>query len=842
MELDKDYDIAQIEGECHELWEKERIYRWDPDGEGPVFSVDTPPPYVSAAHLHVGHAMSYAQAEFVVRYKRMKGHRVYYPMGFDDNGLPTERYVEQKFDIKPGTISRTDFIKLCLEETRAGAQVYKELWKALGLSVDWDETYSTIDPRCQRTSQKSFLELARAGLVERRNDPILWCTHCRTSLSQADLESMDRKGKIWDVAFHAPDGTDLVIATTRPELIPACVAMYFHPEDARYQHLKGGEAIVPVFGHRVPIKTDPSVDPSFGTGLMMVCTFGDVEDVEKWRRDGLDLRIVVDEGGRMNELGGEFKGLELPAARKRIAERLAETGDLRGEKTLDQSVSIHERCSTPIEFAVVPQWFIKVLEHRDAFLKRGEELAWYPEWMNVRFKDWVNGLKWDWNISRQRFYGVPFPVWFCASCGAHVLADEKDLPVDPTESAPPVLSCGECGGTVFRPEQDVMDTWMTSSGTPLINAKWAFDEPERTAALYPMTVRVQAFEIIRTWLFYTVVKSHFHTDSLPWRDVMISGWGLNEQGKKISKRDLQKSTDASGYNRYDPYQVIQKYGADSLRYWATGAGLGYDLRYNERDVKAGKRLLTKLWNASRFGLMYLEGFDFGSELPLGERTAVDQWVWHHANVTLQKVSDAFERYDFGTAREAIDRFFWHHFCDNWLEMIKDRFWTRDAYTDRERLSAQVTLVRTLRLVLAMYAPFVPHVTEALYQRIFRGFEGTVSLHVSAWPDVDAAALAKVEAGDRLIEVLGAVRHQRTQLRLANSRRLESLTLEVPEAWAAQIGPILTELQAAVRADAIGFGAGEVESNVEGVRLTLVPAPEAEGGDAAQSSSSSSSEA
>ena len=827
MELDKDYDIAQVERECQELWEREGIYRWDPDGEGEVFSVDTPPPYVSAAHLHVGHAMSYAQAEFIVRFKRMQGHRVYYPMGFDDNGLPTERYVETTYDIKPGTMHRGDFIKLCLEETRKGAQVYKELWQALGLSVDWTQTYSTINERCQRTSQRSFIELHEQGLVERRNDPILWCTSCRTSLSQADLETIDRKGKLWDVAFRAPDGSDLVISTTRPELIPACVAMYFHPEDGRYTHLLGSKATVPIFGHEVPIKTDPSVDPSFGTGLMMVCTFGDIEDVEKWRRDGLDLRIVVGREGRTNELAGEFSGLELPAARKRIVERLKESGELRGERVVDQAVGVHERCSTPIEFAVVPQWFINVLDHREEFLARGEELRWFPEFMQVRFKDWVNGLKWDWNISRQRFYGVPFPVWYCGSCQAPIVADKASLPVDPLEQPAPVSACPACGSADIVPENDVMDTWMTSSGTALINADWATDDAQRMAQLYPMTVRVQAFEIIRTWLFYSVVKSHFHTQSVPWRDVMISGWGLNEQGKKISKRDLQKSTDANGFNRYDPYQVIQKYGADSLRYWATGAGLGYDLRYNERDVKAGKRLLIKLWNASRFGLMYLDGFDLGTELPLSERTVVDRWIWHHANRTLARVTAALEAYDFSTSRDAADRFFWHYLCDNYLEMIKDRFWSREAYSDAERLSAQVTLVETLRLVLSMYAPFVPHVTEALYQRIFREHEGTVSLHVTRWPGVDGEALAAVEDGDRLIEVLGAVRHQRTQLRLPNSARLASLTLQVPAEWEPQLAPILTELKAAVRADAIGFGEGEVESSVEGLRLTLVPVPQAE---------------
>ncbi len=824
--LDKHYDFREVEPRWQAYWEQEGIFRFDPNAPGEIFSVDTPPPYVSAAHLHVGHAMSYAQAEFLVRFHRMRGRNVFYPMGFDDNGLPTERYVEKKYDIAPGSMKRSDFVALCLEETRKGAKTYEKLWRALGLSVDWTQTYSTIDARCQRISQFSFLDLYRRGLIERRNDPIQWCPFCRTSLAQADIEFVDRKTYLHDVAFSAPDGRDLVISTTRPELIPACVALYFHPDDSRYADLRGGRARVPLFDYDVPILTDETVDPAFGTGLMMVCTFGDTADVEKFRKDRLDLRLVVGRDGKLTELAGPFAGKTTTEARKAIVKALDEAGRLRGSKLIDQSVGVHDRCSTPIEFNVAPQWFIRVLDFKEDFLRRGDELRWFPEFMKPRYRDWVQGLKWDWNISRQRFYGVPFPVWYCASCDEVIAARAEDLPVDPTEQAPPVSKCPRCGATEFRPEPDVMDTWMTSSLTPQINAWWAHPGKERMDLLFPMTVRVQAFEIIRTWLFYSVVKAHFHQDSVPWHDVMISGWGLNEKGRKISKRDLSKSTSPDGFNRYDPYHVIQKYGADSLRYWATGASLGHDLRYTERDVKAGKRLLTKLWNASRFALMYLEGFDPNTDVPLAERTATDRWVWHRLHVTVERTTRALEAYDFAPAREAIDRFFWRDFCDNYLEMIKDRFWLPERFSDAERLSAQVTLYATLRHVLALYAIFLPHITEELYQRIYRPHEGARSLHVTRWPEVDPSALAPVSEADALIELLGAVRQQRTAMRLPNSRRLQRVVVDAPEAFRTAIESIRSDAYAALRTAELAFGPASGPTDIEGVRVDIEPAPEA----------------
>ena len=825
--IPKEFDHLLMEERCKELWEEAGIYRYDPAAEGEIFSVDTPPPYVSAAHLHVGHAMSYTQAEIIVRYHRMRGRKIFYPMGFDDNGLPTERFVEKKHQINKRKTTRSEFRALCLEETRQGAAIYEKLWRSLGLSVDWSMRYSTIDDHCRHTSQKSFIDLYRKGRIYRSNEPVLWDTHFETALAQADLDSVARKGKLHDIAFQSPAGDDLVISTTRPELIPACVGLYCNPTDERYQHLRGQSAVVPLSGGRqVPILTDEDVEKDFGTGLMMVCTFGDSEDVKRWKRDGLDTRLTIDRNGRMNELAGAQQGKTIEEARKLIVKDLQEADCYRGVKSVEQNVSVAERSGVPVEFQMVPQWFIRVMDLKDELLARSGEIRWHPDWMKIRLDQWIDGLKFDWNISRQRFYGVPMPVWFCKGCGEVVVADEGKLPVDPLEDAAPVAACAACGGTELEGDPDVMDTWMTSSLTPLINANWAGSEGRKgDMGVYPMTVRVQAFEIIRTWLFYTVVKSHLHTGGLPWRDTMISGWGLNEQGKKISKRDLEKHTGADGYNRYEPYAVIERFGADALRYWAAGSNLGTDTRFNERDVKNGRRVVVKLWNAARFVGMQLEGFDPRAErIPFAERTPEDRWALTELNRILPAVTEAFEGYSYSVARQAIDTFFREVFTDDYLEMVKDRFWHPDRYTQAERDSARATMWETLRAILSLYAPFLPFVTDDLYQRLYRAYEDTVSLHVSPWPAYDPARTERVPEMDIISGILRAVRRLRTERRISQTRQLAKVIIDAsgasPEVVQA-IRDLAPTLQAVVRAEELAFGDAEHATELEGVKVDLV---------------------
>ena len=817
MELGE-YDHRAVEAAVRELWEAHDIYRYDRGGDGPVFSVDTPPPYVSAAHLHVGHAMSYSQPDFIVRYRRMRGERVFYPIGFDDNGLPTERYVEQAHGVRAVDMPRAEFNALCLAETGRVAERYEDLWRRLGLSVDWSLRYSTIDARCQRTAQTSFVTLHQAGYLRRAEDPILWCPEDRTSLAQADVEDLERTSRLHTIRFGGD--RDLLIATTRPELLPACVALYHHPADTRYAGLE--RATVPLFGYEVPVRTDESVDPEYGTGLMMVCTFGDSEDVLKWRRDHLDLRLVVEPDGRLGELAGEFAGLTLAQGRSAIVKALDEAGLLVSSEPVRQVVGVHERCQTPVEFQIRPQWFIAVREHADRFRARAAELEWIPPFMRRRLEDWIDGLKWDWNITRQRRYGVPFPVWFCAACSAPVLARLEDLPVDPLADKPPVSSCPSCGGGELVPDPDVMDTWMTSSLTPQVNDGWASVRVGTDPALAPMSMRVQAFEIIRTWLFYSVVQSELLFGRVPWRTALISGWGLSEQGKKLSKRDLDKSTGPDGYNRYVPDDVMGKYGADAVRLWATRGRIGTDLRYNEKDIRTGRKFAVKLWNVGRFLSMNLGDLDVSAPAtapPPGERDIVDRWVLSHLADTVAEATAAFGTHDYMQAHQAASRMFWSVYCDRYLEMIKDRI---GASGDRD--SARWTLWESFRVLLGLFAPFAPFVTERMYQQFYRTHEGAISLHLTRWPEPDErwrGDRPAVEAVDQLTVILDATRALRSGLRLGNSARLSRLTVQAHDARARSLLDQIGEpLRVAARADALVLGPAEHPSGVDGITVGI----------------------
>ncbi len=819
-----EYDHQVVEAAARALWESHDVYRYDRDGHGPVFSVDTPPPYVSAAHLHVGHAMSYSQPDFIVRYRRMRGERVFYPIGFDDNGLPTERYVEQAYGVRAVDMPRAEFVALCLAETQRTAERYEDLWRRLGLSLDWSLRYSTIDPRCQRTAQTSFIKLHEAGYLRRVQDPILWCPEDQTSLAQADVEDLERTSRLHTIRF----GEGLEVATTRPELLPACVALYHHPADARYAGLE--RATVPLFGYEVPVLADEDVDPDYGTGLMMVCTFGDSEDVLRWRRDHLALRLVLQPDGRLGELAGEFAGLTVTQGRSAIVKALDEAGLLVSSVPIRQVVGVHERCQTPVEFQIRPQWFIAVRENADRFRARAAELEWIPPFMRRRLEDWIDGLKWDWNITRQRRYGVPFPVWFCASCDGPVLARLEDLPVDPLTDKPPLEACPSCGSGALAADPDVMDTWMTSSLTPQINDGWALGGTD--PALAPMSMRVQAFEIIRTWLFYSVVQSELLFGRVPWRTALISGWGLSEQGKKLSKRDLDRSTGPDGYNRYVPDDVMGRYGADALRLWATRGRIGTDLRYNEKDVRTGRKFTVKLWNVGRFLSLHLGELSGAAPEP-GERDIVDRWVLSHLAEAIDEATAAFEAHDYMQAHQAASRMFWSIYCDRYIEMIKDRVGdgagpdgtgpdsTDPEYPDRD--SARWTLWESFRVLLGLFAPFAPFLTEHMYQRFYRQHEAAVSLHLTSWPAADPRWRSDRSAVDQLAVILDATRVLRSGLRLGNSARLSQLIVQAHDEHAgALLDQIAEPLRVAARADEVVRGPAEHPSGVDGITVGIIP--------------------
>ncbi len=800
----KNYDYQTVEKKISQYWEDNNIYKFDPsDKDKAVYSVDTPPPYVSSAHLHVGHVMSYSQAEFIIRYKRMKGFNVFYPMGFDDNGLPTERYVEKKYKINKSKITRQEFIDLCLKETKAGIEIYKSLWKSVGISADYGLSYSTIDERCRKTAQKSFLDLYGKGLIERRNEPILWCPQCRTSLAQADVILEEFSGVLYDIEFKSAEGGSLIISTTRPELLGGCVAVYANPADERYRFLEGQSVKTPLYNKNVPVKYDESVDMSYGTGLMMVCTWGDAEDVKKWKEHNLDTAIIIDRAGRLNELSGDYTGLNVKDAKKNIVEDLRKMSLIKAEKPLGHNVGVHDRCMSPVEFILAEQWFIKILDGKDKFIDAGSQMTWHPEFMKARYDEWINNLKWDWNISRQRFYGVPFPVWYCPECGEAVTASENELPVDPAVSLPKIGKCPKCGGNKFEPEPDVMDTWMTSSLTPLINSLWAYEDAESKKLyniIYPMGLRPQAQEIIRTWLFYTVVKSIYHTGELPFKDIMISGWGLDKNGKKMSK---------SLGNFVSPEEITAKYSADALRYWASRANLGQDLRFNEEDVANGRRLSIKIWNAVRFLITNVEP-EFNpyenniTELGLSR---IDEWILTELENTVKSCGNYMESYDYSLCLRTLQDFFYNSYCDNYLEIIKNVFWDEsEENTARKKSVLNVMYFVSLNFI-KIFAPFMPFITEELYLTFYKRYEKAQSIHLSPWPEFRSELIFgdSVKASEILLNILNASRKLRTNLNLHQNHKINKILIQTLNAdYVGIINEISGDIRSAVRAERAVF--------------------------------------
>lgn len=760
LEIPKHYDFKIIEPKIQDFWNSNRIYRFNPEGKNPVFSVDTPPPTVSG-NLHIGHIFSYTQAEAIVRYFRMKGYNILYPMGFDDNGLPSERLTEKEHNIKGSDMPRSDFIELCLETTDKFIKKFAHLWKRLGFSIEWDRTYSTIDSKSRRISQRSFIQLYNSGKIYRKSAPALFCTECMTSFAQAEIETVDRPSVFHDILFSDEKGNNYTISTTRPELLPACVAVFVHPDDTRNRSLIGKKLKVPLFDHYVKVISDYRVDIDKGTGIVMCCTFGDKTDIDWWQHYDLPLREAVSFDGRMTGIAKKYEGLHLKKARKMIVDDLKANSLITDSKHIIHPVGTHERCGTDVEYLTVPQWFIRVLDSKELLINFCNQVEWYPDYMKYRFINWVENLEWDWCISRQRYFGVPFPLWYCRQCGDVILADESSLPMDPL-STHPEKNCKKCGSREAIPENDVMDTWATSSMTPLIVSQW-MEENDLTPKVFPLTLRPQAHEIIRTWAFYSMVKSVFHFNSIPWKKAMISGFVVAE---KKSKEKISKS---KGNAPSSPEELLDIYGADTLRYWACSAKLGSDYTFNEQDLKSARKLLTKIWNASRFCLSHLGNYTKTERksIHLLYDTA-DLWIFSKISQIIKKVDGYLNIFEFGIAKNELERFFWNTFCDNYLEIVKDRLYHPEIHGKNSHLAACTALYHILFAVLRMFSPFLPHIAEELYQIIFRKHEEYQSIHLSKFPDESEFPFDNSASllGDNLIYSVSLIRRFRTENQLS----------------------------------------------------------------------------
>jgi valyl-tRNA synthetase len=802
--------LEGLEAKWHARWDAEGVYRFDrsrPREE--VFSIDTPPPTVSGS-LHVGHVFSYTHTDVVARYKRMRGYAVFYPMGWDDNGLPTERRVQNYYGVRcdpslpydpgfappesPGkqaiSVSRPNFIELCTQLTGQDEQAFERLWKQLGLSVDWSMTYATIGRRSQRISQLAFLRLLARGQAYQLEAPTLWDVDFRTAVAQAELEDREVPGAYHRIRFARADGEGHVeIDTTRPELIPACVALVAHPDDARYQPLFGTEVLTPLFGVRVPIRAHTLADPEKGTGIAMICTFGDLTDVTWWRELGLPVRSVIEPNGTFRAVAWGSPGWEASdpdaaqaryaplagrgagQARKAVVEQLQETGDLMAEpRPIVHAVKFFEKGDRPLEIVTSRQWFIRTMDQREALLRRGRELQWHPPYMRARFENWVEGLNGDWCISRQRFFGVPFPVWYPLDAGGRpdygtpLVPDEARLPVDPSTDVPDgyvEAQRDQPGG--FMADPDVMDTWATSSLTPQIASCWE-EDPDLFARVFPMDVRPQAHDIIRTWLFSTVLRAHLEHDALPWHTATISGWVLDPDRKKMSK---------SKGNVVTPLGLLEEHGSDAVRYWAASGRPGADTAFDTGQMRVGRRLAIKLLNAAKFALSRPE--------PLGAiTTPVDRGLLTGLAALVQDATDDLDAFNYTRALERTETFFWN-FCDNYLELVKARRY--GEHDEAGAASANAAMLVTLKTLLRLFAPYLPYATEEVWSWWQEG-----SVHRATWPTSDEV-LEAIGAPDHDAErtlamatfVLGEVRRTKSEARKPLRTPVVDLLVEAPAA-------------------------------------------------------------
>ncbi len=832
--------VDGLEQRWVDAWEAQRTYRFDrTKTREQIYSIDTPPPTVSGS-LHVGHVFSYTHTDCIARYKRMRGFEVFYPMGWDDNGLPTERRVQNYFGVrcdpslpydagfqppeKPDAkrqvpVSRRNFIELCEQLTTEDEEAFEALWRRLGLSVDWTQTYQTIDANARATSQAAFLRNLARGEAYQQEAPTLWDVTFQTAVAQAELEDRERDGNFYRVSFHGDE--PVFIETTRPELLAACVALVAHPDDERYQPLFGSTVRTPVFGVEVPVLSHGLADPEKGSGIAMICTFGDTTDVTWWRELDLPTRAIIGWDGRLHRetpawLGSDgarqayerIAGATAFTAKQTMVELLRESGDLHGDpRPTKQQVKFYEKGDKPLEIVSTRQWYLRN-GGRDAALRakllaRGAELQWHPTHMQVRYRNWVEGLAGDWLVSRQRFFGVPIPVWYRIDphgepeYDAPLLPADADLPVDPSSDCPPGFredQRGQPGGFIGDP--DIMDTWATSSLTPQIAGGWRSDG-DLWSRVAPMDLRPQAHEIIRTWLFSTVVRSHLEDDRLPFAHAGISGWILDPDRKKMSK---------SKGNVVTPLDLLDKHGADGVRYWAASGRPGTDTAFDEGQMKIGRRLAIKILNASRFVL--LSGGDLGA----GEVTEpLDLSLLVSLRSVVADATAALEDYNYTRALEVTETFFWS-FCDDYVELVKER--ARGEHGEAAAVSARATLGLSLSVLLRLFAPFLPFVTEEVWSWWRDG-----SVHRQTWPRVDEVP----GGGDpgllgTVSDVLAGLRKSKSEAKV--SMRTEVLRAEVtaPEAERARLQAARADLCAAGRVRDLALVHGE---KVEVIQVSLV---------------------
>jgi valyl-tRNA synthetase len=771
------YDWRASEPKWQAKWKEWDLYRFDPKSPKEVYSIDCPPRYASGA-IHLGHAYGYTVIDFAARYKRLKGYNVFFPLCFDVNGTPVEVRVERVYGIKASEVPRQQFIKMCSEFAQKYIGEMTRQFEMLGESMDPSIYYQTDAEYYRKLTQISFIRLFKKGLVYKGHFPINWCTRCGTALADAEVEYEPRKTKLNYIKFRESEsGLEVQIATTRPELLSTCLLVAVHPEDPSKADLIGKELVTPVYGRKVKVIADPKVDATFGTGTVMICSIGDKDDLEWIMKYNLELEKGIAESGVLTEIAGKYTGMTVAEGRKAIIEDMRKDGTLVKQEDLDQNIGTCWRCHTPIEFLKVPQWFIRSVEFRDKVLEMIDQIDWHPEFMKVRIQNWVNSLAWDWVVSRQRFFATAIPLWECEKCGDVLLAEEEECYVDPTSTSPRKERCN-CGGRYIG-STDVFDTWMDSSISPLYNTFWERDE-KLFEKLYPMSMRPQGLEIIRTWAYYTILRSLLLIGEKPWKETMVHGFIMAPDGSPMH---------ASAGNVIDPMPLMEKYGGDAMRYYAATCALGIDHAFKEQELVRGGRLATKTWNAMRM---------VGSACPTKPAAPnamhpIDSWVLSRFARLVKRVEETSEEYRFDQAMAALENFLWHEFADHYIELVKHR-----AYTDDDG-GAKSALYTVGLGLLKMMSVFLPHMAEDAYQLEFQKNEGAASIHVSDWPMPPVVDEASERKGEAVKSVVAEVRSWKSGHGLSLNSPLSRLEIVGPEA-ASLISGSEEDIRGAVKAE------------------------------------------
>ena len=800
--LDKKYNAEEKENKWLNFWEKNEVYKFRRNGKE-IYSIDTPPPTVNGK-IHIGHIFSYTQTEMLARYKRLRGYNIFYPFGFDDNGLPSERLVEKEQGKRAHEIGREEFSKLCYETTKKYEDTFKELFSKMGVSTDWDIHYKTVSPSTIKISQASFLDLKDKGYCYHKESPALWCNECLTSIAQAELETKTIKTTFNYIKFKTiQDNEEFIIATTRPELLPAIVCVFVNPEDEKHKYLIGKTAHIPVIDVDVPIIGDEKVDRSKGTGIVMCCTFGDQTDIEWWKKYNLPLKNIFTSNGKIISNVPRYGGLKIKDARDKIIEDLKKEGYLVKSEELEHEVQTHERCGKEVEYSVMKQWFIDIMNHKRDFIKIGNEIKWHPEYMHARYDEWVNNIAWDWCISRQRYFGVPFPVWYCKKCGEPIFANREDLPVNPLNCTPKTKKCPKCNCDEFEGEVDVMDTWATSSITPLINMRYG-EKENFEDILKPMSLRTNASEIIRTWDFYTIVKSFYHFNKRPWDNVMISGFVMADKGEKISK--------SKGNSKHEPMELIDTYSADVIRYWAGTGRLGTDIVFSEETLLRGKKLINKIWNVSKFIEMHLEDYN---DKEFNDFEFFDKWILGRFQEMEKHFINYLEEYEVGLALNVLEKFFWE-FCDNYIEIVKHRLYRPEEFGIDARYSGQKTIYILLYKLLQDFSIYFPFITEEIFQELYHN---NLSIHTTQIKPLNYKLDKEIELGNELIEIISIARGVKTNNNVSLKTPISSLNMGVSKELKSAIDKAIKDLKATLFIEKIEIY--DIRSRFEIKRIELL---------------------